>query len=108
MPHLSIGDGWWAEGFNGSNGWTIDGDGTAGDADAVDASDADALYTLLEKVVIPAFYDRDAGAVPHRWMEVVKESIRSIAPRFSGRRMVKEYVERMYTPALSRKPGTGT
>jgi len=107
VPHLSIGDGWWAEGFNGNNGWTIDG-GATGDADAVDAGDADALYTLLEKVVVPAFYDRESGVVPHRWLQVVKESIRSIAPRFSGRRMVKEYVERMYTPALSGKPGTGT
>ena len=103
VPHLSIGDGWWAEGFNGSNGWVIEG-GIAGDNyDAVDAADANALYRLLEEELVPAFYERDAGHIPHRWLAVVKEAIRSVAPRFSARRMVKEYVERMYAPALERK-----
>jgi len=50
-----------------------------------------------------AFYDRDQSGVPHRWLAIVKESIRTVAPRFSARRMVKEYVERMYAPALERK-----
>ena len=99
VPHLSIGDGWWAEGFNGANGWVIDGRETSDNDDAVDAADAAALYRLLEGDVVPAFYDRDAGGVPHRWIATVKESIRSVAPRFSARRMVKEYVERMYAPA---------
>jgi starch phosphorylase len=103
VPHLSIGDGWWAEGFNGTNGWTIDG-GKAGDNyDEVDAADANALYRLLEEDVVPAFYDRDRANVPHRWLTTVKESIRSVAPRFSARRMVKEYAVRLYVPALSRK-----
>ena len=52
---------------------------------------------------MPAFYDRDAAGIPRRWLRTVKESIRSVAPRFSARRMVKEYVERMYAPALERK-----
>ena len=52
---------------------------------------------------MPAFYDRDASGVPHRWLAIVKEAIRSVAPRFSARRMVKEYVERMYAPALERE-----
>ena len=64
VPHLSIGDGWWAEGFNGTNGWVIDGGVTSGDYDAVDAADANALYRLLEEEVVPAFYDRDAGERP--------------------------------------------
>jgi starch phosphorylase len=103
VPHLSIGDGWWAEGFNGANGWMIDGGTSGNDYDAVDAADANALYRLLEEEVVPAFYDRDAAGVPHRWLATVKESIRSIAPRFSARRMVKEYVERMYAPAMERR-----
>jgi len=103
VPHLSIGDGWWAEGFNGSNGWMIDGGLTSGDVEAVDAADASALYELLEEQVVPAFYERDAGNVPRRWLATVKEAIRSLAPRFCARRMVKEYVERMYAPALERK-----
>jgi starch phosphorylase len=103
VPHFSIGDGWWAEGFTGRNGWTIDGGKTGDNYDEVDAADADALYRLLEEEVVPAFYDRDDDGVPRRWIGIVKESIRTITPRFSARRMVKEYVERMYAPALARK-----
>jgi starch phosphorylase len=99
VPHLSIGDGWWAEGFNGSNGWIIDG-ATTGDDAAVDAADAGALYRLLEEEIVPSFYDRDATNIPHGWLATVKESIRSVAPRFSARRMVKEYVDGMYVPAV--------
>jgi starch phosphorylase len=102
VPHLSIGDGWWAEGFDGTNGWTIDG-GVTGDDAAVDAADAAALYRLLEEDVVPAFYERDTAGVPHRWMAIVKQAIRTVAPRFSARRMVKEYVQRMYAPAIERK-----
>jgi starch phosphorylase len=103
VPHLSIGDGWWAEGFTGANGWVIDG-GIGGDnSDAVDAADADALYRLLEEEVVPAFFDRDAGNVPHRWIATIKQAITTVAPRFSARRMVKEYTERMYAPALEKR-----
>jgi glycogen phosphorylase len=101
VPHLSIADGWWAEGFDGANGWTIEG-GLANVADdAMDAADAQALYTLLEEQVVPVFYDRDGAGIPRRWMAVVKAAIRSVAPRFSARRMVKEYFDRVYAPAIS-------
>jgi len=103
VPHLSVADGWWAEGFNGSNGWVIDG-GVAGDNnDAIDAADAAALYRLLEEEIVPAFYDRDGASVPRRWLATVKEAIRSVAPRFCARRMVKEYVSGMYVPAMERR-----
>jgi starch phosphorylase len=102
VPHLSIGDGWWAEGFNRTNGWLIDG-GAHDNPDAGDAADAAALYRLLEEEVVPAFYDRDATGLPRRWVATIKEAIRTVAPRFSARRMVKEYVQRMYAPALERK-----
>ena len=105
VPHLSIGDGWWAEGFTGANGWVIDGGGPADNPEAVDAADADALYRLLEEEVVPAFYDRDRSNVPHRWIATVKEAIRTVSPQFSARRMVKEYATRMYAPALERKAG---
>src|SRR3954465_7708162 len=105
VPHLSIGDGWWAEGFTGANGWVIDGGAPPEDPDAVDAADAQALYRLLEEEVVPAFYDRDRADVPHRWIATVKQAIRTVAPRFSARRMVKEYTERMYAPALERRAG---
>ena len=65
MPHLSIGDGWWAEGYNGANGWLIDG-GSIDDPEAQDAADADALYRLLEEQVVPTFYERDHARHPAR------------------------------------------
>jgi starch phosphorylase len=99
VPHLSIADGWWAEGSSGANGWVIDGQPADDD---VDAADANALYRLLEEEIVPAFYDRGADQVPHRWMEFVKEAIRTVAPRFSARRMVKDYAVRMYAPALEK------
>jgi len=102
VPHLSIGDGWWAEGYNGKNGWLIDGGLVSDDLDAVDLADSSALYALLEEQIVPAFYDRDANGIPHRWIAVVKESIRTVAPRFCARRMVKDYVERMYAPGIER------
>jgi starch phosphorylase len=103
VPHLSIGDGWWAEGFNGTNGWLIDGGVTGDNQDAVDAADANALYRMLEEEIVPSFYDRDAAKIPRRWIETVKEAIRTVAPRFCARRMVKEYVTQMYIPAMERR-----
>ena len=99
VPHLSIGDGWWAEGFNGRNGWLIEGQADPEDLAATDAADAESLYRLLEEHVVPAFYDRDDRLIPRRWLQVVREAMRSNLPRFSARRMVKQYVNEMYTPA---------
>jgi starch phosphorylase len=98
--HLSIGDGWWAEGFTGTNGWLIDGGTTEGD---IDAADAQALYRILEEQVVPTFYKRDKQGTPHEWIAIIKEAIRTVAPRFSARRMVKEYAERMYAPAAQER-----
>ena len=100
VPHLSVGDGWWAEGFNGTNGWLIDGHASTVDPAAQDAADADALYTLLETKIVPTFYQRDASDLPRAWAQIVKESIRSAMPAFTTRRMMKQYVREMYGPAL--------
>jgi starch phosphorylase len=100
VPHLSIGDGWWAEGYTGDNGWVIDGGDNGNNWEAAYSADAGALYRLLEEEIVPMFYDRDETNLPHRWIATVKASIRTVAPRFSARRMVKEYVERVYAPAL--------
>jgi starch phosphorylase len=99
-PHLSIGDGWWAEGYTGENGWVIEGHADADDQGAQDWADAQALYSLIEEQLVPTFYDRDRQGIPHRWLQIVKQSIRSVLPRFSARRMVKEYVRSMYLPAM--------
>ena len=102
VPHLSIGDGWWAEGFTGDNGWLIEGGADANNHEAADRADAEALYTLLERDVVPAFYDRDQAGVPAAWMRVVREAMRTNLPRFSTARMLKEYVRRLYAPTASR------
>jgi starch phosphorylase len=99
-PHLSIGDGWWAEGYTGDNGWVIEGHADANDHGAQDWADAQALYSLIEEQLVPTFYDRDRQGIPHRWLQIVKQAIRSVLPRFSARRMVKEYVRGMYLPAM--------
>ena len=102
-PHMSVGDGWWAEGFGGGNGWLIEGQADPNDYGAQDWADAQAIYALLEQQIVPAFYDRDSRGIPRRWLRIVKESIRTVLPRFCTRRMVKEYVRTMYLPALNRQ-----
>src|SRR5918993_1266087 len=99
VPHLSIGDGWWAEGYNGRNGWLIESQASPDDQGATDAADAEALYTLLEQEIVPAFYDRMEDGSSPRWLAVVREAMRSSIPRFSTRRMLKQYVLEMYGPA---------
>jgi starch phosphorylase len=100
VPHMSIGDGWWAEGFNGSNGWLIDGHADPNDYGAQDWADVQAMYALIEEQLVPSFYDRDASGIPRRWVQIVKQSISTVLPQFSARRMVKEYVRKMYLPAV--------
>ena len=99
IPNLSVLDGWWAEGYNGANGWAIDSGERYDDPGAQDAADARALYDLLEYEVMPLFYDRDADDVPRGWVQVMKEAIRTAVPVFCTRRMVKEYTEKFYVPA---------
>jgi len=96
VPHLSVLDGWWIEGFNSSNGWAF---GAGGGPDR-DAADAEEIYSFLEKEIIPLYYKVDDNGVPCSWTRVMKESIKSIARRFSARRMAKEYAERFYQKAL--------
>ena len=100
VPHLSIGDGWWAEGFDGHNGWLIEGRGDSAEHDSVDAADAEALYQLIEREIVPTFYDRDGQDIPSRWLSIVRRAIHSVTPRFSARRMVTQYADEMYAPAL--------
>jgi starch phosphorylase len=101
VPNLSVLDGWWQEGYDGSNGWAISAPPVSLDLHDQDARDADYLYTLLEQDIIPLFYARDRDGIPRGWLQVIKDAIRTIAPRFCARRMVKEYMEVMYAPAAS-------
>jgi starch phosphorylase len=92
---LSVLDGWWYEAFDGSNGWGIRADPAADEA-AQDARDGDALYRLLEREVVPLFYDRDAAGVPRGWVQKVKASLRSLGPVFNTARTVSEYLVQVY------------
>jgi len=93
--NVSVLDGWWAEAYDGSNGWAIDGGGEA-DTARKDERDAAALFDLLEKEIIPMFYERDAAGVPRGWIARIKSSLRTIGPRFCAARMLNEYVDRIY------------
>ena len=94
VVNCSVPDGWWLEGYDGRNGWAFGGDGPA-DGDRA-AADAAALYGLLETEIAPRYYERGPDGVPYAWVAMMKASIRTCAPRFSARRMVKEYVDRYY------------
>jgi starch phosphorylase len=105
--NFSILDGWWREAYNGRNGWAIGEDREPEAAEDQDQADVESLYSTLENEIIPLYYDRDPSGLPREWLERVKESIRTVTPQFSTRRMVKEYVERLYVPALPKtEPNT--
>jgi starch phosphorylase len=99
--NLSELDGWWAEAFTPEVGWAL-GDGRVhGDDPAWDGVEADALYELLEKQVIPEFYARDGGGIPVGWAKRMRASMSRLTPRFSADRTVRQYAEQHYFPAAA-------
>jgi starch phosphorylase len=98
--NFSVLDGWWREAFNGKNGWSIGEDKQMESQDVQDQIDAQDLYNKLENEIIPLYYNRDINNVPLEWVERMKESIKTVTPQFSTRRMLKEYVEKLYAKAL--------
>jgi starch phosphorylase len=97
--NLSVLDGWWAEAYDGANGFAI-GKGASHVSDEVtDRRDAEALYRVLEEGVLPTFYDRDVDGLPRRWLEMMMNSISTLAWRFSAHRMMMDYAETAYVPA---------
>jgi starch phosphorylase len=99
--HLSVPDGWWHEGFSDGNGWAIGDDSVRASADEEDRSDAETFYSILEEQVIPLYYERTRSGLPRGWVAMMKKSIRTVVPAFSARRMLKEYCEKMYLPAVA-------
>jgi len=99
VPHLSVLDGWWQEGYDGANGWAIPAATDVTDWQAQDAHDADVLYRILEQDVVPLYYMRDRDGIPRGWIQIIKDAIRTTAPRFCARRMVKEYMVEVYAAA---------
>jgi starch phosphorylase len=97
--NLSELDGWWAEAYTPEVGWAL-GDGREhGDDPAWDAAEAGALYDLLERKVIPEFYNRNKKGIPTAWVARMRESMACLTPRFSANRAVREYTEQHYVPA---------
>jgi starch phosphorylase len=92
---VSVLDGWWAEGYDGDNGWALPGD-VADDHARQDDEHAAELYRLLESEIVPEFYDRDASGVPQAWVARIKRSMRTLIPAFSATRMLADYEQRVY------------
>jgi len=99
--NLSIMDGWWREAFDGTNGFAVGEDSNPPNPEEQDQVDAANLLRVLTEEVVPAFYDRDATGIPRRWIRMIRRSIAGLGPRFNTRRMVREYVEKLYLPRSS-------
>ncbi|MBN1230523.1 MAG: alpha-glucan family phosphorylase [Anaerolineales bacterium] len=101
--NFSVLDGWWREGYNGRNGWSIGTEKEYADSKLQDEDDANDIYETLENKIIPLYYEnRTPDGVPTEWIEWMKESVRSLAPQFSMRRMLKEYTTDLYIPSMKK------
>lgn len=100
--NLSVADGWWLEGYDGTNGWCIGDPQGVGyrefDPEVLDSLHAADLYRLLETEVVPSFFDRDADGLPQRWLQMVRRSMATVPPQFDTQRMVAQYDELAYRP----------
>lgn len=99
--NLSIRDGWWDEMYDGENGWSIPTADGVRDEHRRDDLEASALYELLERAVLPRFYDRDHDGLPVRWMEMVRHTLRTLGPQVLASRMVRDYAVDYYAPTAS-------
>jgi starch phosphorylase len=100
--NLSILDGWWDEAYKVETGWAIGRGEEYTDEEKQDEIESNTLYDLLEKEIIPLYYSRGADDLPRPWIAKMKSAMRAIGPEFNTNRMVREYTERMYLPALDR------
>ncbi|RRD71060.1 MULTISPECIES: alpha-glucan family phosphorylase [unclassified Desulfovibrio] len=103
--NLSISDGWWCEGYNRQNGWTI-GPVISTELptkDQNDYLDAESLYTLLEETVSPLYYDRDSFGLPHQWIAMAKRSLKSLTSMYSSNRMLTDYIQQYYLRGAARR-----
>lgn len=98
--NLSILDGWWAEFYDEENGWAIPTADSAGDSAERDKLEADSMYDLIEHQIAPRFYERNKDGVPSRWVQNIRHTLATLSPALSADRMVKEYVNRLYIPAM--------
>ena len=103
--NLSVSDGWWVEGFDGTNGWTIGPvvKGVREETAGAEEEDAQSLFELLENSVIPLFYEREMSGLPERWIAMIKRSMQTLVPRFNTQRMLIEYYRDLYLPTATRE-----
>lgn len=100
--NLSVLDGWWREGCNGKNGWAVGNDAIYENDFYQDNADSESLYEILERSLVPLYFDTDEKGIPTRWIKMMKESIKSLAAGFSTHRMVQEYTTKLYVPTMER------
>lgn len=109
--NCSVLDGWWCEGYKadadgkGINGWAIGEDAHTSDQELQDRIDSQSLYQLLEEEIVPLYYDQDANGIPHRWVQMMKASIKTNAPLFNTDRMIADYVSQVYVPEIATSVG---
>ncbi len=101
--NLSVLDGWWSEGYNGENGWAITPHGPQYDSAYRDREEGEELLELMEKQIIPLYYDRDGYGYSEGWVKLSKASMKSILPRFNSQRMVMDYATRYYAAARQQR-----
>jgi starch phosphorylase len=105
--NFSIADGWWAEGYNGKNGWVIGESRHHDNEEMQDYEDSASFYDILEHQIIPLYYgDRQKGGLPVKWVQLMKESMVSILPAFNAGRMLEEYCREGYLPGVEQKAST--
>ena len=95
--NLSILDGWWLEGYDGTNGFAIGNGNDGAQVAEIDALDAESLYRTLESEVVPLFYDREDDGLPDKWIAMMKRAIQTLAPKYNSDRMVEDYARKVYT-----------
>ena len=100
--NVSILDGWWDEAYRPELGWAIPSGATLDRPEVDDQAEAEGLFRLLEREVVPAYFERDAGGIPQRWVEMMRASIRHVVTDFSARRMVTDYFDDAYAPGARR------
>jgi starch phosphorylase len=100
--NCSVSDGWWDEMFDGKNGWQIASAESYGDLGRRDEVEANSLFEILERQVVPLYYDRGGDRFPRQWVARIKDSLSSLGPRVQASRMVRDYVEEIYEPVAKR------
>ena len=99
--NFSVLDGWWAEGYDSKNGWTIGTNDEYESYEIQDDADSTSIYNVLEKKIIPTYYDKDKNGISSKWLRIMKNSIISTGGRYSTSRMVSDYTDKLYMPLIN-------